>query len=65
MSWLKNLVLFAQRFPFKCPKCESKDGEFVETRNGLLIRCQNCRASEEITREKIAELLSTPKQLNE
>jgi len=63
MSWLLNVVRFAQRFPFKCPKCGSAYGAFRERDGKMQVFCRDCGAAEVITREKIEQLIQPPKQL--
>ncbi len=63
MSWLLNLVRFAEKFPFKCPHCQSTAGAFRESGSGLSIFCQDCGAAQSFTRETIEKMLAEPKAL--
>jgi predicted RNA-binding Zn-ribbon protein involved in translation (DUF1610 family) len=58
MGWMLNMIRFAKKYPFKCPKCGSSCGAFRSRGHGMEICCQDCGASSPMTKEMIEELTS-------
>lgn len=60
------MIVFARKFPFKCPRCGSADGGFEEPmQGGMRVVCQDCGASEEFSREKLEAMIAPTKALPE